>query len=101
MELPIELRAAIETEAACLPQSQLRLMADSLSQRYREDARDGHSMLSRSADAIAYAAARMPATYCAVRTALKWALPDGCGYRTLLDAGAGTGAASWAAAGRD
>ena len=99
MELPIELRAAIETEAACVPQSQLRLMADSLSRRYREDARDGHSMLSRSADAIAYAAARMPATYCAVRTALKWALPDGCGYRTLLDAGAGTGAASWAAAG--
>ena len=62
MELPIELRAAIETEAACVPQSQLRLMADSLSRRYREDARDGHSMLSRSADAIAYAAARMPAT---------------------------------------
>ena len=49
MELPIELRAAIETEAACVPQSQLRLMADSLSRRYREDARDGHSMLSRSA----------------------------------------------------
>ena len=62
MELPIELRAAIETEAACVPQSQLRLMADSLSRRYREDARDGHSMLSRSADAIAYAAARLTAS---------------------------------------
>ena len=98
MELPIELRTAIEAEAAGVPQSELRLMADSLSRRYREDSRDGHSMLSRSSDAIAYAAARMPATYCAVHTALEWVLPGECGYRTLLDVGAGTGAAGWAAA---
>jgi len=42
----------------------------------------------------------MPATYAAVRTALEKTLACiDCRPRTLVDAGAGTGAASWAAAG--
>ena len=52
MELPIELRAAIETEAACVPQSQLRLMADSLSRRYREDAHAPRNELLTAAEAL-------------------------------------------------
>lgn len=99
MDLPTELRAAIDEAASAIPQSELRSMAGALSRRYREDARDGHSMIARPADALAYAAARMPATYCAVRTALGWALPKGRSFKTLLDVGAGTGAADWAAAG--
>lgn len=50
-------------------------------------------------DAAAYAATRMPATYAAVRAALAEAAKGLPGFspRTLLDAGAGPGTASWAA----
>jgi len=55
--------------------------------------------LTGPADVAAYAAYRMPATYAAVHAALTAAAGALPGFepRTLLDLGAGTGAAAWAA----
>ena len=77
---------------------ELTALAGGLSQRYREQSGTGRSLLHGEAEAVAYACARMPATYAAVRTALGWALPGSGAYATMLDVGAGTGAAGWAAA---
>ena len=98
MEMPYELQAAINEIALEMPTSALAAAAKSLSQRYREDVRDGHSLLTGEIDAFAYAGARMPATYTAIYSALLHASIEESGYTTLLDAGAGTGAASWATA---
>ena len=98
MELPGELRAAVESAAADIPLRELTALAGGLSQRYREQSGTGRSLLHGEAEAVAYACARMPATYAAVRTALGWALPGSGAYATMLDVGAGTGAAGWAAA---
>jgi len=59
----------------------------------------GSRLLTREGEAAAYAAARMPATFEAAREAILQALEaSGLAPRTLLDCGAGTGAATWAAA---
>lgn len=73
-----------------------------LIERYQSDvpARPGRPIVAADADALAYAAYRMPATYAAVRAALGQ-VPDsvdpGAGH---LDIAGGTGAAVWAAADR-
>ncbi|MDR0929369.1 MAG: small ribosomal subunit Rsm22 family protein [Oscillospiraceae bacterium] len=99
MELPIALQQALAGHLAGAKQGELLRAAQALSGRYR--ARDAEGAYVRTPeDALAYAAARMPATYGAARQALQWALesmPEGGALRTLLDMGAGTGAATWAA----
>lgn len=92
MELPNLLRLGLERELRGRETAALARGAAELSQRYR---RSGGGPV----DAAAYAAARMPATYAAAAAALRAlaaALPD-FSPRTMLDAGAGTGAALWAA----
>lgn len=98
MEFPLPLRTALEARLDCLPQSQLMKNAQTLSTRYREESGTGQRLLTTSAEAAAYAAVRMPATFGAVSSALSSAL-DCTDARpaTLLDVGAGTGAACWAA----
>ena len=97
MELPIALRQAIDSLAS---QYDTRALADhvrSLTQRYTEQSGAGRRLLTADAEAAAYSAVRMPATFAAVSAALGWA--DVCcdiHPRTLLDVGAGTGAGSWA-----
>lgn len=98
MDMPYELQAAINELALDMPTGALAAAAKSLSLRYREDARDGHSLLTGDIDAFAYAGARMPATFGAIYSAMRHAGIENLGCATLLDAGAGTGAASWAAA---
>ena len=105
MELPSTLQAALEEELKSLPQKELLSAAEAVSLRYRERKARGFYIENRK-EALAYALARMPATYGAVHTALSSALAAlGEGGRlprgplSLLDLGAGTGAASWAAAG--
>jgi ribosomal protein RSM22 (predicted rRNA methylase) len=72
--------------------------AQSISLRYREKSGSGSRLLTLQTEAAAYAASRMPATYGAVLGALQKALAAyGQTPKTLLDAGAGTGAAAWAA----
>ena len=99
MELPIELKLASEKLAEGMSTV---LMADSareLSRRYMSESGTGKSLLTNSNEAVVYSLMRMPATFGAVSSALEQV----CGAsdfipRSLLDAGAGTGAGSWAAA---
>lgn len=99
MELPYTLLRAIEDLASGNSTSDLQKAAQRLSERYRDSKRSGQPLLSDRCEAAAYAITRMPATYGAVFSALNWALEHtNCRPSTLLDVGAGTGAASWAAA---
>lgn len=96
MEFPPNLRQALEAHAIRFPS--LSRDAQELSQRYRAGYRDGRRLLTTDSEAAAYAATRMPATFGAAAFALEQALAAaGVTPSTLLDVGAGTGAAAWAA----
>ena len=99
MEFPTALRTALEESLLGQKQSLLTREAQALSERYRMQTGRGRRLLTEDLQAAAYAAVRMPATFGAVCRALEWTLA-GTSLRpsTLLDAGAGTGAASFAAA---
>lgn len=107
MELPEELRDALEKELAGRDTRALARDAQAISQRYRErNTAPSGPLAGTAGEAAAYAAARMPATYGAVYSALAWTLdcldipqdtPLSSLFDSLLDVGAGTGAAVWAA----
>ena len=99
MELPCALWETIEQKAAQCPQKVLTEAAEAISLRYRKESGHGARLLTRDVEALAYACARMPATYGAVSTALGHTLTllEPSSLRSVLDIGAGTGAASWAA----
>ena len=98
MELPEQLKQRIEARAAAYPAAQLAQAAQSLSERYRKSSGQGRRLLSGAEQALAYAIARMPATYGAICRSLELALPCyGGALHSILDVGAGTGAGSWAA----
>ncbi len=98
MEIPTSLRSALDALAEGLPQTPLARDAQALSERYRNQSANGARLVQNDAEATAYALSRMPATYGAVFSALRWtAEHTGAEFQTLLDAGAGTGAACWAA----
>jgi hypothetical protein len=101
MELPLPLRQAVDSALAGVPMSDLTTSAKALSQRYRDEVRDGRLHLSDARYALAYIATRMPATYAAIHaslTALNEQQP-GFAPRSLRDIGAGPGTVMWAAAG--
>lgn len=100
VDLPSELRQALEGELDGLSTRELRQAADRLSQRYRADHPAPQPILASALDTAAYMTTRMPATYAAARQVfdrLRAARPD-FQPRTLLDVGAGTGAGTLAAA---
>ncbi|WP_150275359.1 small ribosomal subunit Rsm22 family protein [Paenibacillus tepidiphilus] len=98
MEMPYELRLAIEQQSQGLKHTQLKQDAQTISSRYRLESGQGKRLLTRENEAVSYSIARMPATYGAVHASLGYALDlADCQPRSLLDVGAGTGAASWAA----
>ena len=89
---------ALETLLEGYRQDALSRDAQKISENYRLRTGDGKRLLTQEGEAAAYAASRMPATYAAARAALAWALEaGGIAPDTLLDCGAGTGAASFAA----
>ncbi|MHB8269883.1 small ribosomal subunit Rsm22 family protein [Bradyrhizobium sp.] len=96
--LPADLKAALEAKLHGLSRSDAAARSAKISETYRSG---GGSVAIRSeADALAYALARMPATYAAVAASLNAlceARPDFAPKR-LLDIGAGPGTATWAAA---
>jgi len=97
MDLPIALKAEIEERCVGHKQSVLTEAAQALSERYRSESGQGKRLLTKDIEVLAYAAVRMPATYGAVSSALEHTLA--CyseTFTTVLDVGAGTGAASWA-----
>jgi ribosomal protein RSM22 (predicted rRNA methylase) len=96
--LPAELRAALGAKLEGLPRQDVTARASQISKTYREGGNSG-AIMSKT-DALAYALARMPATYAAVAASLN-ALPEirpDFAPQSLLDVGAGPGTASWAAA---
>ena len=98
MELPYYLKIASEKLIEGMNISKMSSNAKELSRRYMEESGQGKSLLNRDEEAAVYSLMRMPATFSAV----SFALEQVCEIsdfvpRTLLDAGAGTGGASFAA----
>ena len=96
-DLPADLRAALNARLEGLSRSDAAGRAAVISQTYR--AGGGSSTIRTETDALAYALARMPATYAAVvasLNALAEIRPD-FAPASLLDVGAGPGTATWAA----
>jgi ribosomal protein RSM22 (predicted rRNA methylase) len=97
MELPPPLRSAVDRMLEGAALADIAAAAAALSRRYRDEARGVH--VSNDNAALAYLAARLPATYAAVRASfaeVRRARPD-FSPSTALDAGAGPGTALWAA----
>jgi ribosomal protein RSM22 (predicted rRNA methylase) len=102
MELPPALRRAVDGAIEGVGLDALSRAAETLSSRYRAEVRDGRWHVADDLTALAYAAARLPATYAAIRDGLEAvaaAVPE-FAPRTALDVGAGPGSAIWAAAER-
>lgn len=99
MELPPVLRQAVDTALEGVALADLKRASSLLSRRYRAETRDGRLHISDELAAMAYLAARLPATYAAVRASLESAAeicPD-FAPQSMLDVGAGPGTALWAA----
>jgi ribosomal protein RSM22 (predicted rRNA methylase) len=96
--LPAELKAALDAKLQGLSRNAAARRAALISKTYRDGGTSG--VIASEPDALAYALARMPATYAAVTAslnALGEARPD-FAPASLLDVGAGPGTATWAAA---
>jgi ribosomal protein RSM22 (predicted rRNA methylase) len=97
-DLPAELKAALDAKLRGFSRNDAAGRAASISKTYRDGG--GSGAIRSEADALAYALARMPATYAAVTASLNALIeirPD-FAPTSLLDVGAGPGTATWAAA---
>ena len=97
-DLPAELKAALDGRLRGFSRNDAAGRSASISKTYRDGG--GSGGIRSEADALAYALARMPATYAAVTASLNALVevrPD-FAPKTLLDVGAGPGTATWAAA---
>ncbi|HWY65290.1 MAG TPA: small ribosomal subunit Rsm22 family protein [Rhizomicrobium sp.] len=97
MQLPPALSQALNSLLEGVPRKDLAAAARKMSDGYRQGV--GSQAIITPLQAKAYAVARMPATYAACAAVfgrLKDVMP-GFAPASLLDVGAGTGAASWAA----
>jgi ribosomal protein RSM22 (predicted rRNA methylase) len=97
-DLPAELKAALDAKLRGFSRNDAAERSASISKTYRDGG--GSGAIRTETDALAYALARMPATYAAViasLNALAEIRPD-FAPTSLLDIGAGPGTASWAAA---
>ena len=100
MQLPPALREAIDRELDGVALRDLARSSEALSQRYRAEVQDGRLHVDDDLAARAYLTTRLPATFAATSRALQAVAetrPD-FAPRSLLDAGAGPGTATWAAA---
>ena len=97
-ELPAALRAAVARELEGVSRTDLAGRAARTSAAYRAG-RGSAGVIREPADALAYALTRLPATYAACATVFAEAAARAPHFRPvrLTDAGAGPGAASWAA----
>jgi ribosomal protein RSM22 (predicted rRNA methylase) len=97
-DLPTELKAALDGKLRGFSRNEGAGRAASISKTYRDGG--GSGGIRSEADALAYALARMPATYAAVTASLNalGAIRPDFAPASLLDVGAGPGTAMWAAA---
>lgn len=97
MKLPDILEYLIEEEVKKYKLSELKEYSQNLSNKYMGEKRTGKTLLSLKQEAVAYSVIRMPATFGAITSALSKVLENNdFEINSLLDVGAGTGAASWA-----
>jgi ribosomal protein RSM22 (predicted rRNA methylase) len=97
-DLPARLRAALEARLQGVSRNEAAERARVISETYRDGG--GSAAISSKSDALAYALARMPATYAADIASLNVLVdlrPD-FAPASLLDIGAGPGTATWATA---
>lgn len=99
MELPTNVRSAIEQMANGVKTSELQKVSNSITSKYRESKSNGTRLITNDMEAKVYSIVRMPATYGAVYKALFYSfeLLENISISNMLDVGAGTGAASLAA----
>jgi len=100
MQLPKEILEKAISLAENFSKKELSQKFKEVSERYRGE-KIGKSLLNRDEEATAYALSRMPATYAAVFSAMLQTLATitkEIELKTLLDIGAGTGAATLAVA---
>lgn len=98
-ELPHGLRAAIDRELSGASRRDLAERTAATTEAYRAG-RGSSAVIKGRDDALAYALARLPATYAANAAVFVEAEARAPGFspRSLLDAGCGPGGGSWAAA---
>src|ERR1700685_4042449 len=97
-DLPPELKAALSVKLQGFSRNDAAERASLISKTYRDGGNSG--AITSETDALAYALARMPATYAAVTASLN-ALREITPHfapASLLDVGAGPGTATWTAA---
>src|SRR3978361_677631 len=97
-DLPAELKSALDAKLHGLSRNDAAQRSAAITRTYRGGG--GSTEIKSETDALAYALARMPATYAAVTASLNALCeirPD-FAPKTLLVVGAGPGTASWAAA---
>jgi ribosomal protein RSM22 (predicted rRNA methylase) len=97
-DLPAELKAALDGKLRGFSRNDAASRSATISKTYRDGG--GSGAIRSEADALAYALARMPATYAAVTASLNALVeirPD-FAPKNLLDVGAGPGTATWAVA---
>lgn len=97
-DLPAELKAALDGRLRGFSRNDAAERSASISKTYRDGG--GSGAIRSETDALAYALARMPATYAAVAASLNALVEIRPEFapKTLLDVGAGPGTATWAAA---
>lgn len=96
MDIPQKLKESIEKIQTGIKHTSLIEESQKISEKYRENDGKGKKLVTKQSEAIAYAISRMPATYCAVYSALFESLKKyNHEIKTVLDIGAGTGAATW------
>src|SRR4029077_9133146 len=96
--LPAELKAALDARLQGVSRGAAAARAAAISKTYRDGG--GSGAIKSETDALAYALARMPATYAAVVASLNALVEIRPEFAptSLLDVGAGPGTATWAAA---
>lgn len=96
-DLPAELKSALDAKLHGFSRHDAAQRSAAISQTYRGGG--GSRVIRTETDALAYALARMPATYAAVIASLNALREvDDITPSSLLDVGAGPGTATWAAA---
>ena len=97
MDIPQELKIALENQLVGVKSNKIIEKSQEISNRYRNNTGDGKVLINKQEEALSYAISRMPSTYCAIYSALDHTLENyNEKINTCYDMGAGTGAATWA-----